>query len=1686
MAHRTVSRTPPPRQLLAIETLESLTHWKTSFKTFYKRDECYKIFFKSGTQWDPNQRSYGLQDEVDGDQRNAADLCEDLCDLLNTLAGYLPHSYLTDKIVTQTKNWDEVYQVIFDHYNVQVTSESLLDFESIHKNAEETHRQFYERLLQHAKQHLAPANAKVENLTNLAADKMTISLMNMIALQWLRKTNPALIGIVRTEYSTELRANTQLAHLVPRIATNIDSLLQRYEQGNLSNKINVPENESEMVDAAAVNKTWGRGRQPARGAFSRDGRGGALLSRRSGAEGRNGGQGRGGAGPFCPGCYYLSQQLKSNIHFRHTPGDCPRKAVAVKMFQMEDQAYFFEETNDKEDFDNIGKENNSNKAEPGEIKEHFQIQTSMNEDAEKVEGEATSSSYKPAVVNKILSFNESLSGADKDLISDSKIKMAEEEKWIKQIRNLETRKAFWINAGVRKSKSPCILAHIASSPVYATIDEGSEINCIDEAFAIKHKIYFVPTTCKATAAGSSAMALAGQTQQNIEIKIAQKKPINLHLGKMIVVKNLGAEVLVGEPGKADNEIITIPHKKLVEFTNTEKKRVRLPYSTKSSSQENSTFLCKAIRNETIYEDHSIRVQLPPGMRNETHVAISSTNPSLYPGIKPHICPVDEKGNVNIFNRARAIKLSKHEHFANINLCSNILLKDLHGGEYVHKIYDLDRTDITHLIPSEGHEAGGSSEDSQNQDYVNEVVIDPDNKLSVTWKNKFKSICRDFRDIITPRPGKYNGFYGRIDNSINFSSTPPPSIRAHLPKYSHSMLKVMAQKMDQLEEWGVLRKPEDVGIVPEFVLASMLQPKPGEQEWRLVTDFTPLNIHIKKLETVAPTIQEAKEKLAKYKYHIELDLSNYFYQGGMKIEDIQFLATPHPFKGLRVYTCEPQGLKNASEHAYERLALIYGDMCEEEKMTRMADGLYVLGDTLESLEDNFVEVLNRARLCGLTFKPKKIVITPHRTVLFGWKLVGSAWSPTSHTIAPLIKAGPPVTVKQARSWIGSYKQLTECIPGHAVLLGPLEAVLGGRASAERIEWTQDLHTAFNKCKKSLNDLNVIHIPKPNDQLHTFSDYSKSQKAVGGRLEIHRLEDGKINKLPGGHFSCRVTKHQAVWFPCEGEALAARLVLEHFSHYIRESQNKTIHHTDNQPVVQAWKRSKTGAFSASARISAFLSGVSAMNVEIIHTPGKDMKTSDYNSRNPEICQETRCQICRFAKDLQNVGDRIMKVSVADINDGKVKMPFFQRASWLKVQKNDKVHQQLSYLLENSLSPEKKKTKGDQTTIKRLHNLYKIGKLSKAADGLITVTSTDPDRGSSQAISIPSQIYPGLIQALHLKLDHPSKLQLQKLSARYFYCPGFARIIEEIVSNCTVCAALKKLPEEVFSQSTEKSESFGANFSSDVIRINNQKVFLTREKLSQFTIANLISDETRESLKTVLLEQIAQLIPESGSRVQVDCATACQALKTESEQEESIFKKLNIEIDLGRTLNKNKNPVAENAIKEFHKEHLKVNPAGGPISRLQLVLIMKNMNSRIRNRGLSSKEILLQRDQVLNTCQPVSDLELSDKQYKMRAKQHPDLFSKPSEDFHIGDLIFLKADKTKLRGREMYRVVERFNKKGEQYAKIQKSESQFRSKQYEVKLAEIFLVPGNPKQRLTLDDDDDLEKHEEDQLIKDTPAL
>ena len=95
MAHQLQSvRNPPPRMLTTNKTLHSLNHWRTSFRTYHRRDGYFKATWSNSAL---NQ--YGQTADMNGTViiRTAADKGEDLQDFLNTLAGYLPFPYLKKK-----------------------------------------------------------------------------------------------------------------------------------------------------------------------------------------------------------------------------------------------------------------------------------------------------------------------------------------------------------------------------------------------------------------------------------------------------------------------------------------------------------------------------------------------------------------------------------------------------------------------------------------------------------------------------------------------------------------------------------------------------------------------------------------------------------------------------------------------------------------------------------------------------------------------------------------------------------------------------------------------------------------------------------------------------------------------------------------------------------------------------------------------------------------------------------------------------------------------------------------------------------------------------------------------------------------------------------------------------------------------------------------------------------------------------------------------------------------------------------------------------------------------------------------------------------------------------------------------------------------------------------------------------
>ena len=378
-------------------------------------------------------------------------------------------------------------------------------------------------------------------------------------------------------------------------------------------------------------------------------------------------------GPFCSGCYYLGQQLQARIHIRHHPSDCPRKSVTVNMLRMEDEEHF-------ECTGNINTPILAVSSNKNNFQETRRMTPNMNDSTsgEKLKPRITSidclgtddslhSDHIIPIIEDVEQFNIS----DKIINSSSHSSITSTPtSLMSAVYKLETK---WAKDRIiRKEKSPTVSVIIHSRPAVATIDEGSEINCLDEGFALRSKILFIPTSCKATAAGKSRMKLVSQTREDLKLHLADSTmPLTWNLGKAVVVSNLGVDVLVGEPGKADNKITTIPHKKKIKIVSDNAKEIILPYKCRISQKNNSYSTCRAIRSYTCFPGDKVNQMLDPHMHHHSHVCISprKDNSNPWPWFQPKILKVQFDGSINIINESNNIVyVKKNEHYADVRPC----------------------------------------------------------------------------------------------------------------------------------------------------------------------------------------------------------------------------------------------------------------------------------------------------------------------------------------------------------------------------------------------------------------------------------------------------------------------------------------------------------------------------------------------------------------------------------------------------------------------------------------------------------------------------------------------------------------------------------------------------------------------------------------------------------------------------------------------------------------------------------------------------------------------------------------------------------------------------------------------------------------------------------------------------------
>ena len=259
----------------------------------------------------------------------------------------------------------------------------------------------------------------------------------------------------------------------------------------------------------------------------------------------------------------------------------------------------------------------------------------------------------------------------------------------------------------------------------------------------------------------------------------------------------------------------------------------------------------------------------------------------------------------------------------------------------------------------------------------------------------------------------------------------------------------------------------------------------------------------------------------------------FFQLLLTKDSLPYLGTVTPYKGIRIYLRPLMGMPGSSEYLQELMQRICGDFLTEGFLLLNHDDMFVGGNDVTSLLTNWFRLLLRLRENNITLSASKTYICPKRVTLLGWDWCQGTLSPNTHSISALASVSPRKTCTVMRSFIGSFKAVSRCIPRYASLVSPLEDAIKCLQGSQDITWSEELISSFNIAKSALKSPQTITIPKPSDQLVITVDASPLNKGLGATLFSQR--DGK--RCISGFFSFKLKAPQLNnWFPCEHEGRA----------------------------------------------------------------------------------------------------------------------------------------------------------------------------------------------------------------------------------------------------------------------------------------------------------------------------------------------------------------------------------------------------------------------------------------------------------------------------------------------------------------------------------------------------------------------
>ena len=895
---------------------------------------------------------------------------------------------------------------------------------------------------------------------------------------------------------------------------------------------------------------------------------------------------------------------------------------------------------------------------------------------------------------------------------------------------------------VRTGKAPLFKVFRNHKPAELILDSGSESSLIKLSKVQSLGVPILATQQTAVQAdGCSPLSVVGETRFEFV-----RDGLSL-LFDGLIVEDMDVEIIAGIPFMEQNDISIHFKRRLIALSNGStvgySQVTRQPgLSGKVSSV--SVRATQLLRNPadavTLWPGSYIDIPIPHEFPRDCALAIEPRRDLVCSlpagsGVWPEPEIVEAVGSsVRLVNhKASPIHVAKSQHICQASLAVS--------------------TDDPTLVQERAQYAAVTPTSSSEHIKLDDISVDPDSVLPTEIRAKFVALHQEFKEVFSARYKGYNGASGPFTASVNMGPVLPPQRKGKLPLYNRKNLVLQQQMFDDLESLGVLQRPEDIGISVENVSPSFLVAKPNGRGWRLVTAFAEIGQYCRPTPSLMPTIDNTLRTISAWKYIIATDLTHSFFQVPLDRDSMRFCGVVTPFKGVRVYVRAAMGMPGSETALEELMCRVFGQFAQDGFVAKIADDLFVGGDTPQELLDNWSRVLEAAHRNDLVFAAPKTVIGPLERVILGWLWSSGSIRACPHRISALVSCELPEKVKDMRSFIGAYKFLSRVLPRCADFVAPLDDAIAGLKSSDKCVLSSECRDAFVRAQDALKNCKDIVVPCSRDLPWVVTDGCVAGPGLGATLYVTR--SGRL--YVAGFFSAKLPKRQVDWSPCEIEGLSIAGALQHFGPVLTQSTHKGCVLTDNKACVEAYQKLCKGSFSCSSRLVTFLSTASRYAVSVRHLAGRVNLPSDFESRNAPPCKLSNCQICVF---LRETAESVVSVmTVEGVSSGQVTMPYTTRSTWYQSQRECPDLRRVIAHLRQGTRPSKK-----ATGVRDVKRYLQVSTLS--ADGVVVVSKAQSFAPSRQCIVVPRAVSEGLFTALHIKLDHPTLHQFKLVVGRYFY--------------------------------------------------------------------------------------------------------------------------------------------------------------------------------------------------------------------------------------------------------------------------------------------------------------------------------